>query len=279
MRSMNQQERPSAPETSGDPAVARAIEAVGRRPAGRRLLLLSDFDGTLCEFRPAPESVYLDRARRELLDALARRPGVTVGLVSGRRLEDLRARAGLEAPVYYAGLHGLEIAGAGASFVHERVAETRGLLQVLARALDAHLSTLDGVRLENKDLSVAVHTRLASPDDRAEARRIVERVVGPHVARRTFRMLPGSAVVEILPNIAWTKGDAVRWIQADVERRHGPAWPVYLGDDVTDEDAFTAVGAGGLTIVVGDRESAADLRLSGPPAVEAWLRGLTDLSL
>ena len=279
MTSRGEGERAAAPATSGDPDVARAVEAVGRRPAGRRLLLLSDFDGTLCEFRPAPESVYLDRTRRDLLDALARRPGVTVGLVSGRRLEDLRARAGLAAPVYYAGLHGLEIVGAGASFVHERVAETRGLLQVLARALDAHLSALDGVRLENKDLSVAVHTRLASPGDRAEARRIVERVVGPHLARRTFRMMPGSAVVEILPNIAWTKGDAVRWIQADVERRHGPAWPVYLGDDVTDEDAFTAIGADGLTIVVGDRESAAGLRLPGPPAVEAWLRGVTDLPL
>ncbi len=279
MRSTSQRKQAAAPEASGDPAVARAVEAVGRRPAGRRLLLLSDFDGTLCEFRPAPESVYLDRARRDLLDALARRPGVTVGLVSGRRLEDLRARAGLEAPVYYAGLHGLEIAGAGASFVHERVAETRGLLQVLARALDAHLSALDGVRLENKDLSVAVHTRLASPAHRAEARRIVERVVGPHLARRTFRMLPGSAVIEILPNIPWTKGHAVRWIRADVERRHGPAWPVYLGDDVTDEDAFEAIGSSGLTIVVGDRESAAAMRLSGPPAVEAWLRSLTDLPL
>jgi alpha,alpha-trehalase len=153
------------------------------------------------------------------------------------------------------------------------------LLQVLARALAAHLSALDGVRLENKDLSVAVHTRLASSGSRATARRVIERVVGPHVERRTFRMLPGSAVIEILPDIAWTKGHAVRWIRADVERRHGPVWPVYLGDDLTDEDAFAAIGADGLTIVVGDRESAASMRLAGPPAVEAWLRGLADLSL
>jgi trehalose 6-phosphate phosphatase len=54
---------------------------------------------------------------------------------------------------------------------------------------------------------------------------------------------------------------------------------VYLGDDVTDEDAFRAIGADGLTIIVGDRASEAALRLSGPPAVEAWLRGLTALDL
>ena len=259
--------------------VARAIEAVTARRGGRRLLLLSDFDGTLCEFQPTPEAVWLEPGRRALVGALARRPGVTVGLVSGRRLDDLRRRAQIDGPLYYAGLHGLEIAGDGAAFVHERVAETRGLLQVLARALAAHLAALDGVRLENKVLSVAVHTRQASPEHRAEARQIVERIVGPHVERSTFRLLPGSSVIEILPNIAWNKGDAVRWIRADVERRHGRAWPVYLGDDVTDEDAFGAVGRDGLTIIVGDRPSAAELRLSGPSAVEAWLRDLSGLEL
>ena len=273
-------------EGAGTPAgaaakdVATAIDAVKARRAGRRLLLLSDFDGTLCEFQPAPEAVWLEPGCRNLLAALARRPGVTVGLVSGRRLDDLRLRARIDGPVYYAGLHGLEIVGTGGTaFVHERVAETRGLLQVLARALAAHLTALHGVRLENKELSVAVHTRQASPDDRSEARRIVERIVGPHLGRSTFRLLPGSSVMEIMPNIAWTKGDAVRWIQADVERRHGPCWTVYLGDDVTDEDAFRAVGRDGLTIIVGERPSAAELRLPGPPAVEAWLRGVSALDL
>ncbi len=257
--------------------MARAVETVRRRPAGRRLLLLSDFDGTLCEFCATPEAVRLDAARRDLLNRLVRRPDVTLGLVSGRRLDDLRARVGLDAPVYYAGLHGLEIEGGGRSFVHGQIAAARGLLQVLARALAAHLSAIDGVLLENKELSVAVHTRLASAGGRAAARHVVERVVGPHLERRTFRMLPGSAVLEILPDIAWTKGHAVRWIRADVERRHGPAWPVYLGDDETDEDAFDAVREDGLAIAVGDRESSAPMRLAGPPAVEAWLRGLASL--
>jgi len=273
-------ERVQIPEGVEAAGVARAVEAVRERLGGRRLLLLSDFDGTLCEFQPSPETVSLEPVRRSLLDALARRPRVTVGLVSGRRLDDLRRRARIDGPVYYAGLHGLEIVGnGGTAFVHERVAETRGLLQVLARALAAHLTALGGVRLENKELSVAVHTRQASPDDRSEARRIVERIVGPHLERSTFRLLPGSSVIEIMPNIAWTKGDAVRWIRADVERRHGPAWPVYLGDDVTDEDAFRAIGGEGLTIIVGERPSAAELRLPGPPAVEAWLRGLSALDL
>jgi len=263
--------------TTGDEGIATAVAAVAAERGGRHLLVLTDFDGTLCEFQPAPDSVWLDPVRRDLLTELARRPNVTVGLVSGRRLEDLQRRAGLQAPVYYAGLHGLEISGGDVSFVHDRLGETRGLLQVLARALEAHLEPLEGVHLENKDLSVAVHTRQASPEQRTEAQRVVQRVVGAHVERATFRLLPGSSVTEILPNIKWTKGDAVRYIQAEVERRHGRVWPVYLGDDVTDEDAFRAIGKRGLTIIVGKRPSAARLRLSGPPAVEAWLRGLLAL--
>jgi alpha,alpha-trehalose-phosphate synthase [UDP-forming]/trehalose-phosphatase len=262
---------------TADEAIARAVAAVADERRGRHLLVLTDFDGTLCEFQPAPDAVWLDPVRRDLLTELARRPDVTVGLVSGRRLEDLERRAGLEAPVYYAGLHGLEIRGEGVSFVHDRLGETRGLLQVLARALEAHLEPLEGVHLENKDLSVAVHTRLASPEECTEAQRVVQRVVGAHVERATFRLLPGSSVTEILPNITWTKGDAVHFIEAEVERRHRQVWPVYLGDDVTDEDAFRAIGERGLTIIVGERPSAARLRLSGPPAVEAWLRGVLAL--
>ena len=280
MRQMSDGERRDAAAGAEANRVTGAIEAVRDRRGGRRLLLLSDFDGTLCEFQPTPETVCLEPARRALVGALARRSGVTVGLVSGRRLDDLRRRAEIDGPVYYAGLHGLEIVGpGGAAFLHERVAETRGLLQVLARALAAHVAALDGVWLENKDLSLAVHTRQASTGDRDAARRLVERVVGPHLDRSTFRLLPGSSVIEIMPNIAWTKGDAVRWIQADVERRLGPCWPVYLGDDRTDEDAFRAVGRDGLTIVVGERASEAELRLPGPAAVEAWLRGLSSLDL
>ena len=127
---MSDPARPAAPDADrqppatprGDAAafssvadVAGAVLAGGRSP----ILLLSDFDGTLCEFRDDPESVRLADARRAALSTLARRPGVCVGIVSGRRAADIRERAGLDGPVYHAGLHGMEIAGPDGGFTVE----------------------------------------------------------------------------------------------------------------------------------------------------------------
>jgi trehalose 6-phosphate phosphatase len=86
-----------------------------------------------------------------------------------------------------------------------------------------------------------------------------------------LKSLDASEAVEFLPNISWTKGDAVRWIVEDIETRaHQPAWCVFFGDDVTDEDAFRAVQRG-LTVVVGQRPSLARLRLNSPADVVAVL--------
>ena len=67
----------------------------------------------------------------------------------------------------------------------------------------------------------------------------------PWIAEAHVRRLKGNAVVEFLPNIACHKGDATRWIARDVEARLArPAWVVFVGDDVTDEDAFRAIDRG-----------------------------------
>jgi len=86
-------------------------------------------------------------------------------------------------------------------------------------------------------------------------------------------VLPGDEMTELLPNIDWTKGDAVRAIIRHVESMHKqPVWPVYFGDDATDEDAFEEIGDGGLTIGVGNRTAGASFRIDGPASVEKFLR-------
>lgn len=258
--------------TFADPhdLAARVADAARGRP----LLLLMDFDGTLCEFEAAPEKVWLRRPRREALQQLVAMPDVTAGFVSGRRLSDLRERVGLTGEMWFAGLHGLEIEGFGRRFVHERVDEARGLLGVIARALRVQTAGLPGVLIEDKELSVALHLRQAHPDDRIKADSEFLRMTLPHIEEGTLRLMPGSNVSELLPNIPWTKGDAVKWIRAGERARRG-ADPVtlYLGDDVTDEDAFIAVGAEG-SIMVGPRPSRIATRLENPAAVEAFLRTL-----
>ena len=239
---------------------------------GRPLLLLTDFDGTLCEFHTDPTAVVLSDPRRTALSTLAQRQGLSVGIVSGRRADDARRRTALDGPVYYAGLHGMEIDGPDSSFEVPQLAARRDLLQEIARSVAAEIAPLRGAFLENKELSWALHVRAAAPADRERAERTFWSLASPALDAGTVRLQRGECVFELLPDIPWNKGDAVRWIEADATRRLGvAARPVYLGDDRTDEPAFDAVGARGVTVAVGRRPSGARFRLPDPAAVERLL--------
>ncbi len=256
--------------SSVDEVAAAIIALHGDR--GRPLLLLTDFDGTLCEFQTDPATVFLSGPRRTALSTLSSRTGLCVGVVSGRRAADVWRRTALEGPVYYAGLHGMEIHGPDTAFEVPHLATRRGLLQELARSLAAAVAPLPGAFLENKELSLALHVRAATPADRARAERAFWSVATPALDAGTLRLQRGACVFELLPDIVWNKGDAVRWIEADAMRRLGDGGQtVYLGDDHTDEHAFAAVGPGGVTVVVGRRPSRAGHRLRDPAAVERLL--------
>jgi trehalose 6-phosphate phosphatase len=249
--------------------------AVDRQPAGTTLLLLCDFDGTLAEFDPDPAAPVLSPARRAWLEQVARRPHVAVGIVSGRRLDDLQTRTGLPSAIYHAGLHGLEIEVDGRRTDHPDLAMARGLVAGLASALTSVAADWPGVFVEDKSASVAIHARRVA---RAQHDAIFARadgVAAPWLSQGRVRRLEGNAVVEYLPGIAGHKGDALRWIKADVEARRGqPAWVVYVGDDITDEDAFRAIDSG-IGVLVGLRPTAATHKLDGIPDVDRFLSWLS----
>jgi trehalose-phosphatase len=137
------------------------------------------------------------------------------------------------------------------------------------------LSGAAGIVVEDKDYSFVLHTRLAAPSVKASATRALSAVVGPFEQRGLVHVQRGHEMVEVLPNVAWNKGDAVRWIQHRVSKHARRAvQTMYVGDDLTDEDAFEAVGHDGVTVVVGSRPSSARFRLADPVAVEALVRML-----
>jgi trehalose-phosphatase len=242
---------------------------------GRHLLLLTDFDGTISDFVSRPDAAVLSPGRRDLLDRLAHAAGVTVGVVSGRRMSDVQARAPLGGEAMYAGLHGLEIRWRDRTIVHPGTTEAEGLLRVIRRALEALTTDLAGVVIEDKAFSLALHVRAARPEVQVAAEALFFRVATPHLQTGTLKLMRGSCVFELLPNIGWNKGNAVIRMCREAEDYFDTSvWPVYFGDDVTDEDAFAAIGDRGLSIVVGARESAAHMRLADTAAVEAVLRHL-----
>jgi trehalose 6-phosphate phosphatase len=121
---------------------------------------------------------------------------------------------------------------------------------------------------------VAVHTRRLPKDmhERAFARADVLAV--PWIANDYVRRLEGNCVVEYLPNISGHKGDATQWIVRDVETKlQRPAWVAYLGDDITDEDAFRAITSG-IGVLIGLRPTSATHKLDGITDVDRFLRWL-----
>jgi trehalose-phosphatase len=242
---------------------------VAQRFADRHLLLLTDFDGTLAELAPTPDAaVVADEVRREL-EKLATLPTVTVGVVSGRRLDDVVRRVG-PAAEFAAGLHGLEITGPGLAFHHYALDSVEPVIERLAREAARQLAWCPDYYLENKTYALTCHVRRTPPELADRALEEFEALAEPLLEARVLKLLTGAKAIELLPAVDWHKGRAVGWIRDRIiPRVDRPVATIYLGDDRTDEDAFTALSDDDAAIGVGDRPHThlIDWRLAGPASV------------
>ena len=255
--------------------VDRALAAWQARPHDARPLILLDFDGTLADFKINPSDATLPESRQVLLQALGRRSDYSAGIVSGRRIADLRERVPPVASMFFAGLHGIEIEGPDLRFMHNAVGFAAPAVGILATDMRRAVKPLPGVFIEDKTLSVVLHTRGASTADRLHAVTRFKALAEPVLSEGTLRLQHGDHILELLPNVEWAKGDAVRAIIRHVETHtKETVWPVYIGDDETDEDAFEAIGGNGLTIAVTSRAAGAAFMVENPAAVECFLKSI-----
>ena len=255
--------------------VDRALAAWRARPHDAHPLVLMDFDGTLADFNVDPDGVILSESRQLLLQLLGKRSDISGGIVSGRRIADLRVRVPAAPSLFFAGLHGLEIEGPDLRFMHNAVAFAAPAIGILAKDLRRAVRPLPGVLIEDKTLSLVLHTRGASKADQLHASTRFHALAEPFLSEGTLRIQTGDHIVELMPNIDWAKGDAVRAIIRHVEgRTKETVWPVYIGDDATDEDAFEEIGNTGLTIAVTKRPAGASFVVDDPSAVEFFLKSI-----
>lgn len=229
-----------------------------------------DYDGTLAPIAALPSLATLAPGARETVRALAQR--WPVAIISGRDLHDVQSRVGIP-ELFYAGSHGLEIAGPGGWQEEHGFAAIPALNRAEAAVRQA-LAGVPGVVIERKRLALAVHHRQVDPRSLPQ----VERAVAGAIADEPdLRRGLGKRVFEIRPDIGWNKGTAAWRILEVHERPPGRDLPIYIGDDLTDEDAFAfAVQHGGLAIVVGSPSwaTAATHRLADPDEVVRFLQAL-----
>lgn len=209
-------------------AISQARNSLSRRPAG----LFSDIDGTISAIAPTPAEAEVDARCRAALLALSQRLRV-VAVVSGRSAGEALSMVGLP-QIVYVGNHGLEIWENGRLTEVEEAGYFRG---VLHKFLDKLRPAIDirGVLIEPKGVTASIHYRLAG--DTVETRKRILEAIESTGSSGAFRITEGRMIVEVRPPIEVNKGTAV----AELVCRHGLAGAVYLGDDLTDLDAFKAL--------------------------------------
>lgn len=226
-------------------AVIEALKADAHK-TGRELCLFFDYDGTLTPIVERPEDAVLDPAMRQRLERVAAR--FRSAVISGRGLDDLFARIGIE-DIFYAASHGFELRyPSGETAAREEAEAAADKLGELERALEGELGAIEGIQLEPKRFGLAVHFRRAP----ADAEPTVEQAVrGLLASFPEYAIKTGKKVFEFVPDLDWDKGKALNWILENAGLGRGSAYPLFLGDDVTDEDAFRAIHDWGCGIVVG----------------------------
>ncbi|MDP8253360.1 MAG: trehalose-phosphatase [Candidatus Kaelpia aquatica] len=231
----------------------------------RKPIIFLDYDGTLTPIVAKPELAVLSKDMREIIKELISK--YTVAIVSGRGREDVENLVNIEG-ILYAGNHGFDIKGPDLSMTQPDAEEAIPAVKEAIAYFKDKLSSIDGLLVEEKKFSVAVHYRLVDEDKYLN---VIEDEVNRVVAKFKFlRLMHGKKVFEVLPNIYWNKGCAIRWIVDALKLSFKDNLIVYIGDDTTDEDAFRAIRSRGCSILVAEelRPSAADFWVKNPNSVK-----------
>jgi trehalose-phosphatase len=228
------------------------------------ILLCLDYDGTLSEIADDPAEAYPLREIPQILASLARRRGrIAVAVVSGREISELQRLLGSSDGLEFVGVHGLEMMRPGGR--REVAPCTRECMPDVAKIrawIAGNVPKRAGFVIEDKGLAITLHYRKVDAAVARKVHRAFERFI--RLETPTLKAGHGKMVIEAMPKLAG-KGDAVLRL---VERIGERFFPVYFGDDLSDEDAFAALKSRGITVMVGEAHpSAARYRVDNPAGV------------
>lgn len=242
----------------------------------RRPALFLDFDGTLAPIVDEPADAALPPGTKRAVERL--RDRCRVAVMSGRDTDDIADRVGIEGLVY-AGSHGFDVMWPDGRR-EQRGLEYRDSLAAAEAQLQQEIAAIPGAELEPKRFALAVHYRRVQRDRVADVAAAMTRVAdGFGDLRRTG----GKQVFELRPDLDWDKGRALRWLLAELGLDGPETVPLYLGDDLTDEDAFAALrelGRGVGLVVRGEDDGRATLgeyAVADVAQVATLLHDLADL--
>jgi len=226
------------------------LRTIRRMVHAPRLFLFLDCDGTLAPLAASSEKAVFPQSIREILGKLKCLPNLKVAIISGRPLKELMNFVDVRG-LAYAGNHGFQIKDHRSSWVYPPVKRFRNLITKLAFQLRKVVRPVRGASIENKEVTLSVHYRMVKENEVSRLFSRVKKTIEPLLDRKIVRLTRGKKVWEIRPALTWNKGEAVKWLQKKYIKKV-KSLPVFIGDDTTDEDAFTVLPRG-ITIHVGRR--------------------------
>lgn len=245
------------------------------------LWLFLDYDGTLADFEPTPETIHPDPRLAHLLRRLASEPRVRVAIISGRRLTDVQKLVPVSG-LFLAGTYGMELLTSSGKIINRvQIDDLRPYLDEVKPDWIQLITGKTGFYIEDKGMSLALHARFSSDEEAEQVLSLARETVDRILPGELFRILGGHKFLEAAPLLAH-KGKTVSYLLEAFP------WPeaqlVYIGDDDKDEEAFEVVKThAGIAIKVIEETSSqltkADYVLTSPAAVRSWLENLETLLL
>jgi alpha,alpha-trehalase len=238
----------------------------------KKIFLFLDYDGTLSPIVREFDKAYLAEDMREAIRNVS--TVCFTAIISGRGMDDVKGRVKID-DLYYAGSHGFEISGPN-DFYYE-IKKARDLIPALdgiEKELKANLSSIKGVKFERKKFALAVHYREAAENQVEKIKMIVDQAILNHPDIGKGR---GKKVIEIKPKVYWHKGKAINHLIEVLREGNEQPYIIYIGDDITDEDAFFQI-RNGIGILVGDHgePTYASYHLKDVEAVNVFLNRMTE---
>jgi trehalose-phosphatase len=237
--------------------------------------LLLDYDGTLVPIKALPAEARPTDQIKALLSGLVQK--ILVGIVSGRCLAELKKLLPLK-DIILVGCHGAEIQTSDKVLLRPpEQGKENEIVKKLWLKIEPEISSIHGITLENKIVSLALHYRNAGAAEAELAVNTFKALTGAYVENRLFRWLEGKKVLEFLP-AQTNKGKAVEFLLQHFGL--SKARTAYIGDDQTDETAFRVLHSSAITVVVGSRKknSSARFCLRSPAEVVDFLEILQNIS-
>ena len=250
------------------PSALDEFASISRQAEEKRMAVFLDYDGTLTPIVENPDQAVMHEDMRAVVIELSRH--CPIGIISGRDLRDVMEKVKIDS-IVYAGSHGFDIAGpSGLGSENQIGMEFFPVLDRAEKELSQELVSIQGVFVERKRFAIAIHYRRVD----AEQVEAIEKVVDEVAARHSdLRKSYGKKIFELQPDIDWHKGKALLSLLSALKLDKEDVLPFYIGDDVTDEDAFRELSGWGIGIVVRDKtyETAADYSLKCPDEVREFL--------